>query len=68
MSCVRYSACILAVNTWSKAVGEAVPGGRGDPLSRVYRASLLVYCKLCVAKEGADVCTKVDGPGVVLVS
>ena len=31
------------------------------------RASSFMYCKMCVAKAGADVCTKVEGSGVVLV-
>ena len=67
MSSVRYSACILAVNAWSKAVGEAVFAEWGDPPSCLYRASRFKYCTLVVASVGAVVCTKVEGGGAGLV-
>ena len=67
MSSVRYFACILAVNAWSKAAGEAVFAGGGNPPTCGHRVSWFRYCTLLVVGVGAVCCTKCKGGGAVLV-
>ena len=61
MSSVRYSACILAVNAWSKAAGEAVFAGWGNPPACGHRVSWVRYCTLLVVGVGVVCCTKCEG-------